>query len=240
MMDRPLLTSELLNREFQQPHPLGVEIARRLEAEIILLRRRPGSRLGEEEVSGQFQVSRSPVREALRSLEVAGLVERAPRRGGIVTPMSVENLDAICACRVPLEGLAAANVAAAAEARTIASIQEAIERMEAADHRGDPEDAFWANAGLTELLHARCGNPVLQRLLDSVNKQALRYRYYTYRESPDFVAAAAAGNRDLLAAIAQSDPEAARRVTEHLVRKSWDLTRRLLTERQLSVATDTA
>lgn len=217
-----------LDTEFQQPRPLGVEIAQRLEAEIILLRREPGSRIGEEEVSERYGVSRSPVREALRALEADCLVERSPRRGVIVVAMSAENLDAICSCRVPLESLAAAGVATNADARIIASLREAIDRMEMAGDRGDAEAAFWANAALTDILHVECGNPVLRRLLDSVNKQALRYRYYTYRESAESVAMSVGDNRHLLGAIERRDASAARQITEDLVRKSWQFTRRCL------------
>ena len=108
-----MLRSGQLATAFATPLPLGLEIAQRLEAEIILLRREPGSRIGEEEISAQYGVSRSPVREALRALELDGLVVRSPRRGGVVAPLSIENLDAIYACRAPLEGLAAAGVATA-------------------------------------------------------------------------------------------------------------------------------
>jgi DNA-binding GntR family transcriptional regulator len=220
-----VLRSGRLATEFATPLPLGLEIAQRLEAEIILLRREPGSRIGEEEISAQYGVSRSPVREALRALELAGLVTRSPRRGGVVAPLSMDNLDAIYACRVPLEGLAAAGVAETADARTIDALQDAVDRMEAAHHRHDAEAAFWANAALTDLLHDMCGNAVLRRLLDSVNKQALRYRYYAYRNSPDFVALAVADNTEMLAAIRRRDPEAARAATEQLVRKSWQTVR---------------
>lgn len=220
-----MLRSERLATDFATPLPLGLELAQRLEAEIILLRREPGSRVGEEEISAQYGVSRSPVREALRALELAGLVTRAPRRGGIVAPLTIENLDAIYSCRVPLEGLAAAGVAAAADARTVDALQDAVDRMEGANRRGDAEAAFWANAALTDQLHDMCGNPVLRRLLDSVNKQALRYRYYAYRNSTDFVALAVADNAEILAAIRRKDPDAARTATEHLVRKSWDVVR---------------
>lgn len=220
-----MLPKPSLDVEFQQPRPLGVEIAQRLEAEIILLRREPGSRIGEEEVSERYGVSRSPVREALRALEADCLVERSLRRGVIVVPMSIENLDAICACRVPLESLAAAGVATKADARVIASLREAIGRMEVA---GDAEAAFWANAALTDILHAECGNPVLRRLLDSVNKQALRYRYYTYRESAESVAMSVGENRHLLGAIERRDASAARQITEDLVRKNWQFTRHCL------------
>jgi DNA-binding GntR family transcriptional regulator len=226
-----VLRSGRLASEFAAPLPLGLEIAQRLEAEIILLRREPGSRIGEEEISAQYGVSRSPVREALRALELAGLVMRSPRRGGVVAPLSIENLDAIYACRVPLEGLAAAGVATAADADTVDALQNAVDRMEAAHQRRDAEAAFWANTALTDLLHDMCGNPVLQRLLDSVNKQALRYRYYAYRNSADFVALAVADNAEMLAAIRRKDPDAARTATEQLVRKSWQVVRSQLAVR---------
>jgi DNA-binding GntR family transcriptional regulator len=226
-----VLRSGRLAIEFATPLPLGLELAQRLEAEIILLRREPGSRIGEEEVSAQYGVSRSPVREALRALELDGLVMRSPRRGGVVAPLSIENMDAIYACRVPLEGLAAAGVATAADAQTVDALQDAVDRMEAAHQRGDAEAAFWANAALTDLLHDMCGNPVLRRLLDSVNKQALRYRYYAYRNSADFVALAVADNTEMLAAIRARDPDAARAATEQLVRKSWQVVRSQLVAR---------
>jgi DNA-binding GntR family transcriptional regulator len=143
----------------------------------------------------------------------------------------MENLDAIYACRVPLEGLAAAGVATAADAPTVDALQEAVDRMEAAYQHRNAEAAFWANAALTDLLHQMCGNPVLQRLLDSVNKQALRYRYYAYRNSADFVALAVADNTEMLAAIRARDPDAARAATEQLVRKSWQVVRSQLVAR---------
>jgi DNA-binding GntR family transcriptional regulator len=224
-----MLTPHRLADAYAPSLPLGLEMTRRLEAEIILLRRAPGSRIGEEELSAQYGVSRSPVREALRALEGDGLVERSPRRGGIVAPMSLENVDAIYACRVPLEGMAAAAVAAAADDGAVGALDAVIARMEAAHRGGDAEAAFWANAELTDLLHGRC-NPVLRRLLESVNKQALRYRYFAYRHSADVIAAAIADNREMLAAIRRRDGEAARLTTERLVRKSWDYVRQVLPE----------
>ena len=103
--------------------------------------------------------------------------------------------------------------------------------MEAAHQRHDTEAAFWANAALTDLLHDMCGNAVLRRLLDSVNKQALRYRYYAYRNSVDFVALAVADNAEMLTAIRRKDPETARTATEQLVRRSLQVVRSQLVAR---------
>ena len=83
-------------------------LRRQLEEEIVFGRLEPLARLTEEEVAARYGVSRSPVREALRLLEGDGLVHRAARRGIWVAPLSLRDFDEIYACRIPLEGLAAA------------------------------------------------------------------------------------------------------------------------------------
>jgi GntR family transcriptional regulator of gluconate operon len=66
----------------------------------------PGSRIRETELAEQFGVSRGPVREALRSLEVAGLVLRLPRQASYVAPVSKRDVDEIYTLRAVIEELA--------------------------------------------------------------------------------------------------------------------------------------
>jgi DNA-binding GntR family transcriptional regulator len=91
-------------------------LARRLEDEIISGRLEPLTRLIEEEVALRYGVSRSPVREALRLLERDGLVNRAARQGIWVAPMSLRDFDEVYTCRIPLEGIAAAQAARSIDA----------------------------------------------------------------------------------------------------------------------------
>ncbi|MFA8437861.1 GntR family transcriptional regulator [Pueribacillus sp. YX66] len=65
-----------------------------------------GDRLIQEEWAEKLGVSRMPIREALRQLEVEGLVKIEPRRGAIVTPISVEDIEEIYQLRALLEGKA--------------------------------------------------------------------------------------------------------------------------------------
>ncbi len=88
------------------------EIARILSDRIVFLATGAGLRIHEEEVGAAFGVSRSPVREVFRMLEADGLVVRAARKGVSVAPMSRRDLDEVYACRVGLEGVAAAEAAA--------------------------------------------------------------------------------------------------------------------------------
>ena len=67
----------------------------------------PGERLTEIQLAEELGVSRTPVREAIRKLELEGLAGMLPRRGAFVTPMSLQDLVDFMEIRRVLEGLAA-------------------------------------------------------------------------------------------------------------------------------------
>jgi DNA-binding GntR family transcriptional regulator len=210
------------------PGSLGPELARLLEKEITELRLAPGTKLVEEELCVRFGISRSPVREALQILAGHGLVERLPRRGMVVAPLSLSLLDEIYSCRKPLEALAAAGVTANATPKLIDDLAALVRGMAAADRKKRLDEAFAANVALTDLLHRHCGNETLMRILQRLDKQALRYRFYCYRESGEILAASIEANEELVAAIRARDPVRAAAVTERLIGRSWELVRSLL------------
>jgi DNA-binding GntR family transcriptional regulator len=200
---------------------LAAEIATRLEAQIVTLALHPGAWVREEELAARYGVSRSPVREAMRLVEADGLLRRFPRRGSQVAAMGREDLDALCACRLPLEGLAAAGAARFATRAMIDQQGAALAAMRAAVAAGDVLGAFQANVAITDTLHAHCGNPVLRRLLLGLDKLARRFRYCSYRDLPGVMAGAVAANEALLAAITRHDADAAQAITETLIRHNW-------------------
>lgn len=64
---------------------------------------KPGQPLRQEDISAQFGLSRSPVREALRQLEGEGLVKLYPHRGAVVAEFPLSELWELCEIRIPLE-----------------------------------------------------------------------------------------------------------------------------------------
>src|SRR2546426_1115964 len=67
----------------------------------------PGSPLRLAEIADQYGVSMMPVRSALRRLEAEGLIRQLPRRGAVVAPLELSDLEEIQAVRAGLEGYAA-------------------------------------------------------------------------------------------------------------------------------------
>ncbi|MEM9014506.1 MAG: GntR family transcriptional regulator [Pseudomonadota bacterium] len=82
-------------------------IVKEIEAEIISGRRAPGSHLNEQEIADRFSVSRTPVREAMRHLSSAGLVDVLPRRGAFVARIPVTRLIQMFEAMSELEGACA-------------------------------------------------------------------------------------------------------------------------------------
>jgi DNA-binding GntR family transcriptional regulator len=72
---------------------LADSVCRRIADEIALGHFAPGTKLDEVMLSSRFNVSRTPVREALKQLAIMGLVDCRPNRGSVVSAMSVQQLD---------------------------------------------------------------------------------------------------------------------------------------------------
>lgn len=88
----------------QSVHDLVYTSLRRM---ILYNEIKPGDWLRQKEVSEQFQVSRTPVREAFRTLSQEGLVEIVPNHGARISALSIEEFEEIYALRMGIEGLAA-------------------------------------------------------------------------------------------------------------------------------------
>ncbi|PJE36799.1 hypothetical protein CVM52_10145 [Pseudooceanicola lipolyticus] len=211
--------------------PIGLEVADRMEAAIVREVFAPGEKLRELDICARFGISRSPLREAFQVLEGRGLVERRPRLGTRVTEMSVENLDEITTCRIPLEATCSRLLASRDDHRAVATeLEVPLVSMRHAYKRGDFVAGFEANVQMTALMHARCGNSVLQRLLDQLDKSALRYRFRAYRSATSVLDDMIEGNTAMVDAIRSGDGDRAAQVTADLVEKAWQTTRTLFLE----------
>ncbi len=196
-------------------------VAQRLEEEIIVGRLKSEERLTEETVADRYGVSRSPVREALRLLERDGLVIREARRGIWVAPMSQKDFDEVYTARNPLEGLVARQAAESdndALKRELRDVQRALEETQAS---GDVRRFFTADVRGSFLIYDLADNRTLRRLLQGLEKQALRYRFHAYEQNPDMIKLSLDDTTRIFDAILAGDGATAQAVTENLIREIW-------------------
>jgi DNA-binding GntR family transcriptional regulator len=208
---------------------LPEQIAERIGNDIIRGRYEPGARIQEVEVAGQFEVSRGPVREALRILERDGLVQIAPRRGAQVTELSIDELNAIFEPRIALNGLAARLAAERRDPAATARLKAAIDRVSGLSGTGDVDPYVNAVYDAHRTVCDASGNPFLTRLVSMLAHQTLRYSRLglsTARRRQQ----SARNWRRLLAAVQSGDGAQAQAAAEQLARDSRDMAVRLLSD----------
>ncbi|QWD98031.1 GntR family transcriptional regulator [Polynucleobacter sp. MG-5-Ahmo-C2] len=138
----------------------------------------PGSKLNERELAESLNVSRTPIREAIRRLAADGLVELIANRGAIAVQLSITDVIHTFNVIADLEGfsgeLAANNIS-----DTALSELEALQyEMMASYARRDLSSYYKLNLRIHHLINQAANNPVLAKLFSQVNAQieALRFR----------------------------------------------------------------
>jgi DNA-binding GntR family transcriptional regulator len=105
---------------------LGRPIHQALRRQILTGRFRPGDRLVEGELARAYGVSKSPLREALKALQHDGLVEAIPRRGYVVTPITVKQVQDLFDLRLILERETAARAARSAAPEQVDELRRLV------------------------------------------------------------------------------------------------------------------
>jgi len=114
-----------------QSRPLqGQDAYARLRDEIRQGHLKPGARLTETEVAERLNISRTPVREAIRRLEADGLVDHLPRAGAVVRQLSYSEIMELYEMRTVLEGTAARLAARAASDMELQELRDITADME--------------------------------------------------------------------------------------------------------------
>lgn len=118
--------------------PLGDEIARRLRFLVVTGRLAPGTHLVEDRLAKDFDVSRGPIRDALRLLTAEGLLE-SRRRGTYVTGFTADDIEELYSLREAMESLALTLAMGRSEAASWAALDEPVRAMRRAADAADTE-----------------------------------------------------------------------------------------------------
>jgi DNA-binding GntR family transcriptional regulator len=111
---------------------LSQDVVARLRSAIVMGQIAPGAPLRLEELAAVFDVSVSPIREALRQLEMIGLVEHSPYRGARVAPLSIGEMQETYEIRHALERLAVKRAAERFTDEDARSAESALREIAAA------------------------------------------------------------------------------------------------------------
>lgn len=220
------------------PGGLHAQVVEAIGRRIAIGDLAPGAVLSTEGIEAEHRVSRSVVREVLRTLTGLGMVQPRQRIGTVVLPVASWNLldprviawradgpdsrrqlGELLSLREALEPVAAQRAAAGRDEETVRTLRESLARMTTAFEDGKPHDFATADTAFHEALLRGARNDVLSQLVQTV-LATLRARYAGLRSFNDETAVSLVRHRELVDAVAAGDEVAAEAVSRLLVREA--------------------
>ena len=176
----------MLNFDIQNHRPLREMVYEELKMQILTGTIIPGTRMMEVELAEEMGVSRTPIREAIRKLELEGLVTMIPRRGAEVAQITEKSLKDVLEVRRALDVL---SVELACERITKEEMEElyrACQEFEKAAREKEPSVIAQADVRLHDIIVDATRNQRLKQLVNNLSEQMYRYRFVYIQEANQY------------------------------------------------------
>lgn len=157
--------------------PLRDIVFRTLRRGILTGELKPGERLMEVHLANRLGVSRTPVREAIRKLELEGLVTMIPRRGAEVANITEKSLKDVLEVRKALECLAIELACERIGEKKLQELKKCLEEFAAAVNTKDTSAIAKADVSYHDMIVEASGNDRLVQLVNNLGEQMYRYRF---------------------------------------------------------------
>ena len=183
-----------------------------------------GQKLNELALANELKISRTPIREALKQLELEGLVESIPNKGVYVKGFSPRDIDDMFEIRCALEGLAIQLAIDRMDEEHLAKIKDVFELMEFYTVKKDQEKINDLNILYHETIYQATQSQYFEQLLKDVHY----YVSVTSRHSitqPERLETAIQEHRAILNSIVAGDKELAKDTIQKHIRKTQTLVR---------------
>jgi len=216
-----------------QPRNTGAHVVYgELKRQILSLELKPGARIYEPAMAAALQVSRTPLREAIRRLISESLLEQQATGGVVVPTLDEKAISELYDVRAALESLMAREACANASAADLEELRGIVARNAAMVEFAD--EAMKYGVALHAAIARIAGSSWAQRFHGQISSQVERYRYFT-NNAPERRDEALANHRLLVEAIASKDPEKAAKIAFDHVIGARDETLRVISSTGLVV-----
>lgn len=211
------------NETDHQSGSLRGRVFLRLENDILNGRYRAGESLIEAKLCDEMGVSRTPVREALRQLELEGLVQAIPNKGVVVNGVSPQDIEDIYTIRMLIEGLAARWAAEKITPSELEELKEILELEEFYTNKNDVVHLLKCDSAFHDIIFRASKSKPLMQTLSSFHHHVQRARNASF-ESPGRAKKTLEEHRAILRAIEEGAAERAEKLTiEHVRNASVNL-----------------
>lgn len=194
--------------------PLRDEVFNTLREKILKGVYKPGERLMEIHLADQLGVSRTPIREAIRMLELEGLVKMVPRKGAQVAKISKEDLQDVLEVRKALDTLSVKLACERITEDEIKLLNNAEREFEKALASKDVRDIAEADVAFHDVIHAATKNGRLKSMISNLAERIYRYRFEYIKQQSDGGKTLMLEHREIMRCIESRDVESAVKATE--------------------------
>lgn len=157
--------------------PLRDVVFNTLRQAILTGELKPGERLMEIHLANRLGVSRTPIREAIRKLELEGLVTMIPRRGAEVAQITEKSMKDVLEVRRTLDALSAELACERISSEEEEALKKACQDFEEAVKTKDAKIIAKADVAVHDIIAAATGNQRLIQLINNLAEQMYRYRF---------------------------------------------------------------
>ena len=197
---------------------LTAKVYKKIRKEILRGTYKPGQSLTELALTKSMEVSRTPVREALRQLEMEGLVELRPNRGAVVIGINGQDIEDIYEIRSMVEGRAAEMAALADNEVGVRQLSEIVDLTEFYVIRKKFDRLMELDDRFHRSIYEMTGSRMYQRILADLHAYAEHVRERSMKE-PGRAEKMVAEHRAILEAISSGDSHEARNLmVQHIQR----------------------
>ena len=210
---------------------LGSKIFILLRDRILNESYKCGDKLNELTLAKELKISRTPIREALKQLELEGLVESIPNKGVYVKGFSPRDIDDMFEIRLSLEGLAVSFAIDRMDEVHLAKIKEVFELLEFYTAKGDFDKVNDFNILFHESIYQATQSTYFEQILKDIHY----YVSVTSRHSiarPERLESSLLEHRAILEAIIDRDNEEATERIQRHIRKTQMLVRKYYATRK--------
>ncbi|MDF2523239.1 MAG: transcriptional regulator, GntR family [Clostridiales bacterium] len=211
------MAGKLSKINFNDYKPLRDVIFGTLREAIISGELRPGERLMEVQLSEKMGVSRTPVREAIRKLELEGLVDMIPRKGAHVAELSVKDIMDVLEVRASLDGLATSLSAQRITDEEINELKHVYSQFVNYVEKENLQGSIKKDVEFHDIIYHSSRNDKLIQISNNLREQIHRFRVI-YLKGSGSSRELIKEHWEIIEAITSRDVEAAQRVAQKHIR----------------------
>ena len=167
---------EYYNLQIDMYKPLREVVFDSIRGAILSGALKPGERLMEVKMADKLGVSRTPIREAIRKLELEGLVVMVPRKGVYIADLSIKDIRDVLEIRIVMEELAARLAAERISDEDIEELMQAAKDFDEATKTDDIELLIRKDIEFHDKIFKATNNEKLVILTNNLREQVQRYR----------------------------------------------------------------